>query len=267
MSIYLLLNPPRRSQFRRVRRQRPSGVTVLHSAENMLDLMGEDSGAESVARFIRDRTEPGSYHDLVDSDSALQLVSYDAEAYQDGTGSNPHALSISWAIRATDWPNLSPQRTADLLEQGAHAFARQQSWLKANGHPTTPLRRISRMQSTQGVPGFVTHADRDSARRSDPGGRPDRFPWDSWFAACRAALAPPTLEDDIVTPEDIERIAQRTRQVIADGQLRYGLDNLYRMLTILLANSVTRVQLDAALEGLPAEVVDEIRNRLSKGTS
>ena len=99
MSCYLEDHPPRRSQFRRIRRRKPSGVTVLHTAESMLDLIGEDTGAEGVARFICGRTDPGSYHDLVDSDSAIQLVPYDAEAFQDGTGTNPHALSISWAIR------------------------------------------------------------------------------------------------------------------------------------------------------------------------
>ena len=89
---------PARSSTRRAvavpqpRRARPSGVTVLHTAENVIDLVGPDTGAEAVAAFIRTRTTPGSYHDLVDRDSALQLVPYGAEAYQDGTGSNPYAL-------------------------------------------------------------------------------------------------------------------------------------------------------------------------------
>lgn len=192
---YLVMYPPVRSQFRRGRRKDPSGVTVLHTAESVTDLAGPDTGAESVARFIRDRTTPGSYHDLVDRDSALQLVPYSAEAYQDGTGTNPHAMSISWAISCADWPTLERSHVVDLMRQGAVAFARQQAWLQANGWPTTPLRRISREQSDRGVPGFITHGERDPGRRSDPGGRPDRFPWALWFEACSAALGnrPPAL--------------------------------------------------------------------------
>jgi len=188
---YLQDHPPRRSQFRAKRRQKPSGVTVLHTAENVMDTVGVDTGAESVAAFIAGRSDPGSYHDLVDKDSALQLVPYESEAYHDGTGSNPHSLSISWAIPASAWPHLSPADRAALLRQGAVAFKRQQAWLRAQGRPLTPLRRISRAQSAAGVPGFITHGERDPDRRSDPGGRPDRFPWDEWFRACEIpALRP-----------------------------------------------------------------------------
>lgn len=204
MPALLEKRPPRRSQYRirkdrPHRRQTPSGVTVLHSAESMLDLIGADTGAEGVAEFIRTRTDPGSYHDLVDSDSCLWLVPYEAEAYQDGTGTNPHALSISWALRATDWPHLSADRTARLLEQGAVAFARQQAWLLQRDYPRTPLVRISAADADRRRPGFVTHGDRDPSRRSDPGGRPDRFPWALWFDACDNALSgklhrPPTLD-------------------------------------------------------------------------
>lgn len=199
---YLVMYPPTRSQFRRGRRKDPSGVTVLHTAESITDLAGPDTGAESVARFIRNRTTPGSYHDLVDRDSALQLVPYSAEAFQDATGTNSHALSISWAISCADWPTLPREHVLGLVLQGAVAFARQQAWLQSNGYPTTPLRRITRAQSDRGVPGFITHGERDPGRRSDPGGRPDRFPWALWFEACSAALgnrpsAPPSIGDDM----------------------------------------------------------------------
>lgn len=202
MQPYLVRNPPVRSQFRRSRRADPSGVTCLHTAESITDLAGPDTGAEAVAHFIRTRTTPGSYHDLVDRDSALQLVPYSAEAYHDATGSNPHALSLSWAIRAQDWPTLPREHVHGLLMQGAVAFARQQAWLQSNGWPTTPLRRITRAQSDRKVPGFITHGERDPGRRSDPGGRPDRFPWALWFEACAAALGnrpppPPIIGDDM----------------------------------------------------------------------
>lgn len=198
MGVYLVTNKPARSQFREGRRATPTGCTVLHTAESVLDTVGPDTGAENVAAFIARRSEPGSYHDLVDSDTALQLVRYADEAYHDGTGSNRFALSISWALRTSDWAKLTPERRAAFLGQGARAFARQQAWLAANRYPLTPLRRITKAQSDAGEAGFITHADRDPANRSDPG---RDFPWAEWFTACRNAITPP--EDDMPTLEQI----------------------------------------------------------------
>lgn len=187
MGVYLRDHPPVRSQYRSPRRATPSGVVVVHTAESVMDAVGPDTGAENVAAFIQRRTNAGSYHDLVDSDSAIQLVEYGDEAYQDGTGSNPHALSISFALSAADWPRLSPTRRAAFLHQGAVAFARQQAWLRAHGYPTTPLRRINRAQSDARVPGFISHAERDPSRRTDPGAG---FPWAEFLDHCRTAVTP-----------------------------------------------------------------------------
>ncbi|MGL5911823.1 MAG: N-acetylmuramoyl-L-alanine amidase, partial [Phycicoccus sp.] len=142
---------------------------MVHTAESVLDTLGPDTGAENVAAFIQRRTTPGSYHDLVDSDSALQLVPYEMGAYQDGTGSNSYAMSISFALRTTDWRTLTPERRRAFLRQAAAAFARQQAWLRARGYPATPLRWLTRAESEAGQAGFITHARRDPARRTDPG--------------------------------------------------------------------------------------------------
>lgn len=206
---YLQDNPPARAQYRSQRRARPTGCTVVHTAESVLDSVGPDTGAENVAGFIRRRTDAGSYHDLVDSDSAIQLVPYGAEAYHDGTGSNPWALSLSFALRAADWPRLSPAKRDAFLRQGAVAFRRQQSWLRAKGYPVTPLRRITRAQSEAGVAGFIAHGDRDPGRRSDPGAA---FPWTRFFELCADPGAPalhtPTREDwfDMATSEELKAV-------------------------------------------------------------
>lgn len=186
MEAWLRENPPRRSQFR-VGRRAPkyTGCTVVHTAESIMDTIGEDTGTLAVARFIRDRTAPGSYHDLADSDSNLKLVRYADEAYQDGTGSNPFAMSISFCCKTSDWVKMSAEKRAGFLRQGALAFARQQEFLRRNGLPTTPLRRISKAESDRGVAGFISHGERDPGRRSDPGAD---FPWEEFFQACRVAL-------------------------------------------------------------------------------
>lgn len=223
MDAYLRRHQPRRSQFRSPRRQKPSGVTVLHTAENVMDSVGPDTGAEAVAKFILNRDSPGSYHDLVDSDSGLYLVRYSDEAFQDGTGSNPHALSISFALRTSDWRRLTPAKRTAFLRQGAQAFARQQAWLKANDYPTTPLKRITRAQSAAGIAGIVTHADRDPGRRSDPGAD---FPWADFLDACDDALnggTKPAPTPDPTTPPTVQE-DDMARLVTTDGVKMYVAD-------------------------------------------
>lgn len=179
---------------------RPTGLTVLHTAESVMDTVGPDTGAEAVADFIRRRSDPGSYHDLCDSDTAVWMVPYEYGAWQDGTGSNGFALSISFACRTTDWTTMSPEKRRGFLQQGARAFARQQAWLREHGYPTTPLRLVTKVESDRGVPGFIYHGHRDPGRRTDPG--ISTFPFGEFITECRAALAgftepEPVQEDDM----------------------------------------------------------------------
>lgn len=286
-----------RPQYRSPRRARPTGLTVIHTAEPVLDTIGPDTGAENVARYMVGRDNPGSYHDLVDSDTAVQLVLYGDEAYQDATGSNPYGLSISFALRTTDWSKLTDRVRAAFLRQGAIAFARQQAWLRAHGHATTPLRRISRTESAAGVAGFITHAARDPDRRSDPG---TNFPWSEFFAACRVALAgttplpttPPDPEDDDMTPQQwqelvgdrLDKLLIPTVQRI-EGGVALLVDTDARVLTVrdeLIAAiraddnpdptivgdpAALAAALAAALPaGIAGQVADELARRLTAGT-
>lgn len=221
MTPYLRQHQPVRSQFRSPRRARPTGLVVIHTAESILDTVGPDTGAENVAAYMCRRTDPGSYHDLVDSDSALQLVDYADEAFQDGTGSNPYALSLSFALKASDWPRLSQQKRDAFLIQGARAFARQQAWLAAHGYPITPLRRVTRAESDRGVAGFISHSLRDPGRRSDPG---LAFPWTRFFALLvdiAPKPAPPTPEDDAMQYRAIRRVEDGAIALTAPGYFRH----------------------------------------------
>lgn len=179
MTAYLITNPPRQTQFRRPRRAKPSGVCVVHTAENAPDLDGADGAAEAVARFIQGRADYGSYHDLTDSDSIVDLVPYDAEAYHDGTGSNPHSYGVSGATQAARWPTLPALRRRAMVRNMAKAAARYAAWLEREEGIVIPARRITRAQSEARVPGFLAHGDRDPERRSDPG---KAFPWATFLS-------------------------------------------------------------------------------------
>jgi hypothetical protein len=213
MAAYLTVNPPARQQFYVTRRARPTGLVVLHTSESVMDTVGPDTGAENVARFIRDRTSPGSYHDLVDSDSVVHLVPYESAAFHDGTGSNNWSLSVSFACRASDWPRMSATRRHDFLHRGAEAFARQQVWLRAHDYPTTPLRLVSKAESDAGKPGLIYHGHRDPSRRTDPG--ITTFPIHEFIAECRAALAGGDQEDDMPTAAEIAK-------AVWDHRITYG---------------------------------------------
>jgi hypothetical protein len=252
MGVYLVDNPPARSQFRSPRRSRPSGVCVIHTAENTPDFVAFDGGAEAVARYIRDRDTPGSYHDLADSDSAIQLVRYSDEAYQDGTGSNPHAWGGSVATRADVWP-LAPKAWRDgAIRQLAGAAARYARWARTKYGIVIPARRITRAQSEQRVPGFISHAERDPARRTDPGAG---FPWSQFLNEFTAAMRGTTPQEDDMTPDEFEKrldaIAKRiggvtsfkrwmeltyeyartasTRKPLSQAQIQQAVDNVLRM--------------------------------------
>lgn len=215
---YLDVNKPKRSQFREKRREAVSGVIVIHTAENEADLVGADSGAENVAKFIQNRTDPGSYHRLVDSDSIVKLVRLGCEAYGDGTGSNPHAIHLSVAVRTVDWAKMSKSKRTEYIANLAKAANEARKWLKNKHNITVPAKRISRAESEKRLPGFIGHGDRDPGRRSDPGAD---FPWDEFLAAY-VALSKPTkvIKNPSSSKNTKAKKAQKTRRIILRAEKR-----------------------------------------------
>lgn len=177
--IYLEQNRPRRSQFRVGRREPVRSVIVVHTAESGTDRFGADPRAENVARFIRDRSDPGSYHLLGDADSIIQLVRFDNEAFQDATGSNRWAIGISLAMNAADWPTLTTSRRTQFTDTAAQMAAIAARWLDDRDLPVPEARQLTKSQSDRrDASGFISHARRDPARRTDPGAG---FPWTDFF--------------------------------------------------------------------------------------
>lgn len=121
---------------------------------------------------------------------------YSAEAYHDGTGSNPHSYGVSAATMAARWPSLDDDWIDATVRNMARAAARFSRWIKTEYGIVIPARRISRAESERRKPGFLSHAERDPARRTDPG---RNFPWGQFlddYAAFMAGAIPSTPEDD-----------------------------------------------------------------------
>lgn len=178
MTARFRIFPPARSQYRPGRRAEPTGCQVVHTAETTPDFLPPDEAAENVAAFIGNRPGPGSYHELVDSDSIIQLVEFRDEALHDGTGSNRWSIGISAATFADSWDDAPAWWVTATIGNLAEAAARAHRWLLANSHPGTHPRRITRAESEAGESGFISHGERDPGRRFDPG---EDFPWDDFL--------------------------------------------------------------------------------------
>lgn len=197
MTAYLIEHPPLIRQYRE-RGTTPSGVIVLHTAESFPDEVGPDDGAENVAAFIRNRTTFGSYHDVVDSDSIVDLVPGHLQAYGDGTGSNPHAFHISAATQAARWESLPAEWVDGTVRNMARSAARFARWLHKEHGIAIPPRRVTREESEKRLPGFISHGERDPGRRSDPGAA---FPWPRFLNYYAEELRPPAQPKPVPTKE------------------------------------------------------------------
>lgn len=210
--VYLEDNPPRRSQFRVGRRQPVRSVIVVHTAESGTDRVGADPRAENVSRFIRDRTDAGSYHLVGDADSIVQLVRFENEAFQDGTGSNPWAIGISLAMNAGDWPGLDVARRTQFADTAAQMAAIAARWLGDRGLDIPEARQLTKTESDRlDASGFISHARRDPARRTDPGAG---FPWTQFFQLYQQYLSNGSLDP---SRDELVRQLQRLVGVSADG--------------------------------------------------
>lgn len=163
-----------------------SGVVVIHTAENATDFEGVDSGAEAVTRFILTRTTPGCYHRLIDSDSRIALVPWEWETWHETTV-NPHAVGISFAVRAADWSKLDANRQRQMLMNGVAEAVEFHNYMLATYGIKVPGRMLTRAEAIAGVPGFIGHGMIDVGRRTDPG---KDFPWAEFFRLYNAATKP-----------------------------------------------------------------------------
>lgn len=192
MSVYLAEHKPALSQYRSARRPSSfpklvTGAIVMHTAESPPDVVGDDLGAENVARWIATRTDTSaSYHSVVDADSIVHVCEYGWEAFHEGTGGNRWSLGLSIATRAELWARLDLGWVTRAIEQAALEAANMAAWVKSNYGIDIPAVHINAADYRAGKPGFVGHGELDPGRRSDPGAD---FPWGrflSRFAELRA---------------------------------------------------------------------------------
>lgn len=153
--FFLLDHDCRIPQWRTPRRAPLSGVVGVHTAEGVMDDVDIDTGAENVAAFIVNRSDFGSYHEIVDSDSLVRCAPDDYETWHIGADlMNWHSWGISAACRSTEWDpdGWWTQQTITRMGQQICAF-----WRRNGFDPIVCARELTREQALAKVPGWVLH--------------------------------------------------------------------------------------------------------------
>ena len=191
-----------------------SGTCIIHTAECAMDLEGDDTSAEVCANFIANRADYGSYHRLVDSDSIIDMVPFEYEAWQDSE-TNPWAVGISAAVQAGKWTTIPADRRDRIYRNMASAAAEFVQHMAGKGIDV-PLRRISGTEARARVPGFCAHGD-SGLYRSDPG---TQFDWALFFDYTAQALDGVQAQG-IITPKGfLMALSDKTQSDMADNSFK-----------------------------------------------
>lgn len=158
-------------------RIKPVEYIVIHTAENLPDLEGPDLGAEAVARYFATTSRDASAHENVDTDSFVRLLPDSATAWA-ARGVNANGWHLEICTQAAKWKALPPEYR-DQLYRMAAARAR-----RAAIELGVPILRTR----VGGPKGFLSHAEIDPTRRSDPG---KDFDWDYFMGlVCQVQPGP-----------------------------------------------------------------------------
>jgi hypothetical protein len=219
VSYYLLDNPPARSQGRNPRRSPISGVIVLHTDE----APPQPGGSRATAGFISRRSDPGSYHTIIDSTTTTRLlpISWETWGAAAPAGTNYHAVHLAFRHQAHRWG-------ADT----AYDFAAVERMCDEIAHVMRLIHgddahRFVRWGARDDVldrrPCITEHGLIQPGDRSDPWTRrPEVGVWRERIldgVGQRLAVSPPpTQEDDIVAT--IDELRTELRAVLAEHEER-----------------------------------------------
>jgi len=206
MGYYLLDNPPASPQFYPSRNNGLSGGVVIHTTEGA----GGDTAAENTAGFISGRSDPGSYHMIVDTDSSVAMMPDDYVAFGVAApGFNSKCWMIAIAARSSDLDPNSPYTQTEIDRMGAEIAA---FWQRNGINIAEASQFIG--EGVKDRPGLAHHGDVQPADRSDAWSRrEDRWIFDSALLqaierhAGVAPVAPPTPTQPVpVAPDTVWRV-------------------------------------------------------------
>lgn len=172
MSYYLIDNPPASQQFWPSRNNGLSGGVVIHTTEGS----GGGSAAENTAAFISRRSDPGSYHMIVDVDSSVAMMPDDYVAFGvAASGFNSTCWMIAIGANSSDLNGDSPDTQAEIDRMASEIVA----FWQRNGFNVSEASRFIG-EEVKNKPGIAHHGDVQPWDRSDAWSRrEDRWIFDS----------------------------------------------------------------------------------------
>lgn len=136
---------------------------VVHTTESNAD-------AESIAKYFSNTQRVVSAHAVVDDLRIVSLLPDDFTAFH-VRGHNSKSLGLELSYYASNW---GVDKT---FETGIIANAAKWASDKCEAY-NIPPRRLTRQEWLTGQKGFISHAELDPERRTDPG---MNFPWEQFF--------------------------------------------------------------------------------------
>ena len=173
MTYYGLEHPnPNKPQFRSDRREAISGCVPVHTVESQIDVHPPDNGAENTAAYLSSRTTYGSYHCIVDADTAIDYAPPSYETWHVAADHhNWHAWGIAFACAATDW-GKHPAWDEAALNIAAVKIADFAIWWATNikgdsREAFLVARKINRSDALARRAGICLHGELQPADRTD----------------------------------------------------------------------------------------------------
>lgn len=165
---------------------------MVHTAELLEDLKGQDTNAEALMNYAATMPDgrKASWHFSVDSDTVCQSVDVNDTAWHAGGGGvNDQSIGVEHSgYAAQNDREWADDYSTAMLTLSAELFA-----ILCRKH-NIPPRKVTPTEMRAGVPGICGHVDAAVAFRKtthrDPG---PNFPWDRWIHQVQEfyrALAP-----------------------------------------------------------------------------
>jgi len=167
---------------------------VVHTAEG-------GTKAINIAKYLSTTYRTASAHVVIDDEEIVELVPDDFTAFH-CRGSNSKSLGLEIAYFAAKWGE------DPVYEEAVIALSASWCAEKAKLY-NIPMERVTIDEWNAGKKGFISHAECDPARRTDPG---ENFDWDKFFAYMKGMVDTVEEYDDVDTEfEEVEEEKKETQ--------------------------------------------------------
>ena len=176
-----------KGQYYSTRSKEIQGI-VVHTAEG-------GKKAVNIAKYLSTTPRTASAHVVIDDNEIVELVPDDFTAFH-CRGSNSKSLGLEIAYFAAKWGE------DPVYEEAVIALSASWCAQKAEMY-NIPMERVTIDEWNAGKKGFISHAECDPGRRTDPG---KNFDWDKFFSYMKGM----SVDDYDAEFEEVEKPKKET---------------------------------------------------------